>query len=195
MAIALFLFVTLNWLYFVLRASFIIAFVFVWLKTITFTSFHWTVKPALLTCTIRLWYDADLKRDRTYFIVDRDSSQITEQILANCIIYSMSTALPLSFGQGSPFLVKLNALVLNVIGCWVDAFDLNLCWHISDTAVVVGYLSVSIYSVGFILVKIVLDPLKIRWVTRTFVKINWWWDPLIFSFFKKASAVDHCKLI
>ena len=85
-----------------------------------------------------------------------------EQILATSIVSSMYPTLPLSLGRGSPFLVKQNALIFNGIGCWVDAFYLNLCWHVSDTAFVVGYLSIVVYYFDLSLVKVVLNPQTIR---------------------------------
>ena len=128
--------VTVLWLCFFPRAYFIIDFVLDWLKTDTFISLVWTIKSALLTCSIKLWCDIALKRAGTCCVVDGDSSKTTEQILATCIVFVVSPDLPLSFGWGSPFLLKWNTLIFDGIDCWVDAFYLNLCWHVSGTAVV-----------------------------------------------------------
>ena len=127
-----------------------------------------TIKSALLTCSIKLWYDIALKRAGTCCVVDGDSSKTTEQILATCIVFVVSPDLPLSFGWGSPFLLKWNTFIFDGIDCWVDAFYLNLCWHVSGTAVVVYYLYVVVYYFDFSLGKVVLNPPTIIWVTRTF---------------------------
>ena len=96
-----------------------------------------------------MWCDIALKRDRTCCVADRDSSKITEQILATFLVSAISPGLSLSFGWGYPFLLKWNEFIFNGIDCWVDAFSLNLCWHVSDTAVVVAYLSIIVYEFDF----------------------------------------------
>ena len=101
MAVYCFSSVTLPWLSFVLRDSFIIAFLLFWLKTATLIYFLRTIKSALLKCSIRLKWDTDLKRARFFCVADRYSSKITEQILATFLVSAMSPALPLSFGQGA----------------------------------------------------------------------------------------------
>ena len=82
-----------------------------------------------------------------------------------------------------PFLVKLNAFIFNGIDFWVDAFYLDICWHISDTEFLVEYLSIVVYYFDFSLVNVVLESPKIRWVTRTFLNFFWWWAETIFFVF------------
>ena len=144
-----FLFINLPWLLFVLIASFIIDFLLVWLKTATFIYMIWTIKPALLTSLIRLWFDTALKRARNFCFADRDLSKIKETVLDNCLVYDMSHTLPLSFGRGYSFLLKWNAFIFNGICCWVNDFYLNLFWRVSDKSVVVEYLYILLYSSVF----------------------------------------------
>ena len=140
MAVYCFSSIALPWLFFVPRASFIIAFVFVWLKTATFIYLLWTMKPELLTCSIRLWCNKYLKRAKTCCVADRDSYKITEQILATCLASSISPGLSLSFGWGYPFLLKWNEFIFNGIDFWVDAFS-NLCF----ITVVINMLRVQVW--------------------------------------------------
>ena len=67
-----------------------------------------------------------------------------------------------------PFLVKWNAFIFNGIDFWVDAFYLDLCWHVSDTSFLVDSLSIVVYYFDFSLGKFVLKPQKTRWLTLTF---------------------------
>ena len=112
--------------YFVLISSLVIFFVLIWWKTATFVFLPWTIKPALLTCLIRLWYDTDLKRARTCCVSDMNPSKITEQLLAICLYSIMSPDLQLVFGRGSTLFLSQNLSIFNGIVCLVDAFALNL---------------------------------------------------------------------
>ena len=48
------------------------------------------------------------------------------------------------------------------MGCLVYAFALNICWNVSDTAVIVEYLYIVVYSFDLSLGKIVINPPTIR---------------------------------